>query len=151
MKVPRRQQQHEACSGGSPVPAVPLTAAHSQTVKPVGQPNWRLSSLVGARTPSLQVAVLRGHPVFKVTETQVLADSNSRQWKAHDHRCAPQAWARPLFPPFFSLGAQGCRLACAKTGRSQPQGLYSPVAPSACASGRCAPSLVQPAVATIHR
>lgn len=37
-------------------------------------------------TGAEEVATLRGHPVFKVTATQVLADSNNKHWKPRDHR-----------------------------------------------------------------
>ena len=35
-----------------------------------------------------QVATLRGHPLYKVTSTEVLADSRNSRWKAEDHTCA---------------------------------------------------------------
>lgn len=50
------------------------------------QPSWR-QLVCEAEGLSSQVAELRGHPVYKVTATQVLADSNNRQWKDRDHRC----------------------------------------------------------------
>lgn len=44
---------------------------------------------------SWQVAELRGHPLYRVTATEVLADTRNGRWKAADHRCV--AWPAP--PP----------------------------------------------------
>lgn len=34
-----------------------------------------------------QAATLRGHPLYRLTATEVLADTSNGKWKASDHRC----------------------------------------------------------------
>lgn len=59
-----------------------------------------------ARRPC-QVAELRGHPLYRVATTEVLADTRNSKWKAADHRCGdlpagpPASLYRP--PPSPSL------------------------------------------------
>ena len=43
-------------------------------------------------TGAEEAATLRGHPLYRVTATQVLADTRNGKWKAADHRWGRAGW-----------------------------------------------------------
>lgn len=50
-------------------------------------PPTQAAAAAAASLPcALQAATLRGHPLYRVTATEVLADTRNGKWKAGDHR-----------------------------------------------------------------
>jgi hypothetical protein len=45
-----------------------------------------LSQTICALPCPPQAATLRGHPLYRVTGTEVLADTRNGKWKSSDHR-----------------------------------------------------------------
>lgn len=69
-----------ACAAHNSAHAHPLPLAH------------HTSECLASLHPSLhlslrQAATLRGHPLYRVTATEVLSDTRNGKWKAGDHRC----------------------------------------------------------------